>query len=446
MEYIIGALAFIFVLGAAMTIHEFGHFIVGRLLKIRVEVFSFIGLGPRVFGWKRGHTDYRLSLIPLGAYVKFGGDESNAAIEGEGASDVPLHERFDLRPRWQKFLVIVAGPAANILTALAIVFVGALLFGVPVSPPPVVGAVRADGAATRAGLQPGDRIVEFNGAADPSWDRILNDAAISPNMELPLVVERAGQRVPLTITPSQIEYQKEKLGRLDLDPDLGDTTVRIRSVSEGSPAAGVGLRANDKLISINGEPVASAFGVPEMIQRAKGAPIALTIESEGARRDLSVDLSNAPDGRLGIVPGMDVPYERVGLFGAVRHAFDRNIEAIRTTGNALGQIFAGKRSARETLSGPIGIAKAASQSANELGWAGVFAMLMILSLNLGIMNLLPIPILDGGAITLLGIEFLLGIVGVSLSMAMRERIQQVGFVALLLLMGFVITNDLTKLF
>src|SRR2546427_9861870 len=134
MSVVIHILAFIFILGSAVILHEFGHFIVAKLLKIRVETFS-AGFGPRLFGRKIGTTDYRVSAIPLGGYVKLGGDESNAPIEGEGASDIPAHERFDLRPRWQRILVALAGPAMNILLALSIPFAGAMIYGVQVSPP-----------------------------------------------------------------------------------------------------------------------------------------------------------------------------------------------------------------------------------------------------------------------------------------------------------------------
>ena len=151
---IIGVLAFIFILGAAVVLHEFGHFIVAKLLKIRVETFS-VGFGPRLFGKKKGHTDYRVSLIPLGGYVKLGGDESNAPIEGEGASDIPAHERFDLRPRWQRILVAVAGPVMNILTALAIPFAGAMIYGVQSRRRRWCGSLLPGGAAEAAGLQAG---------------------------------------------------------------------------------------------------------------------------------------------------------------------------------------------------------------------------------------------------------------------------------------------------
>ena len=177
-------LPFILVLGAAVILHEFGHFLVAKLLKIRVETFS-VGFGPRLFGKKWGQTDYRVSAIPLGGYVKLGGDESNAPIEGDGASDIPANERFDLRPRYQRILVAIAGPVMNILTALTIPFASGLIYGVPATPVPVVSSVFAGGAAQTAGLQPGDRIVSFNGTANPDWDTISGDALLSPNEPLP---------------------------------------------------------------------------------------------------------------------------------------------------------------------------------------------------------------------------------------------------------------------
>src|SRR6266699_1008922 len=177
---VLGILAFIFILGAAVTLHEFGHFLVAKLLKIRVETFSF-GFGPRLFGRKIGTTDYRISLVPLGGYVKLGGDESNAPIEGEGASDIPANERFDLRPRWQRILVAVAGPVMNILTALAIPFAGGLIYGVPATPAPVVYYVTQGGAADIAGLKPGDRLISFEGTENPTWNYINGKALLSPN-------------------------------------------------------------------------------------------------------------------------------------------------------------------------------------------------------------------------------------------------------------------------
>src|SRR5438552_11249570 len=191
-------LPFIAVLGAAVVLHEFGHFLVAKLFKIRVETFS-VGFGPRLIGRKWGTTDYRISAIPLGGYVKLGGDESNAPIEGEGASDIPAGERFDLRPRWQRVLVALAGPVMNILTALAIPFAAALMYGVPSMPAPVVSLVRQGGSADQAGLKPGDRIVAFEGAQNPTWNYITGKALLRPGQEVQMEVERDGKRVPLTL-------------------------------------------------------------------------------------------------------------------------------------------------------------------------------------------------------------------------------------------------------
>ena len=444
---VLGVLAFIFILGAAVTLHEFGHYLVAKLLKIRVETFSF-GFGPRLFGRKIGTTDYRISLIPLGGYVKLGGDESNAPIEGEGASDIPANERFDLRPRWQRILVAVAGPVMNILTALSIPFAGAMIYGVQATPPPVVRHLVPGGAAEAAGLQPGDRIVVFDGNENPKWRTIADDALLSPGQPLPLEVERNGQRLKLTIKPSPHTEEGETAGFLDFLPDYGNVPIVVREVVANSPAAEAGLRVGDRIVAVNGEPVKSAEQVTQTIREHKGQPITLRVERDGR----PVEFTATPRllspqetrERLGFTPDEEVPYQRVGLTGALSTAVDTNYEFIRVTGKALGQLFAGKRSVRNTISGPIGIYRAASTSAIRLGWAGVFSMLGFLSLNLGVFNLLPIPVLDGGAIFLLLIEGLLATVGMKISMTVRERIQQVGFVVVILLMVFVITNDLLK--
>jgi regulator of sigma E protease len=440
---LIGLLAFIFILGAAVVLHEFGHFIVAKLFKMRVETFS-VGFGPRLFGRRWGTTDYRVSLIPLGGYVKLGGDESNAAVEGAGESDIPMSERFDLRPRWQKFLVMVAGPTMNILTALAVFWGGAMISGVPAAPTsPVIRYTKPGGVAEAAGLRPGDRIVSFNGKENPSWDRIRGDVSLSPEQPLPMVVERSGQRVDLTIKPTKYTEEGESIGEIDFRLDYGEHPVMITDVVPGSPAEQAGLRVNDRVVAVNGEAVRDEFDVRAFIQARPNQAVRLTVERDGGQRQELTANTNA-EGKIGFVPSTILPQQSVGPVAAFKHSVNRNLEILRMTGAAFAQIFRGQRSARESLSGPIGIARASSTAANKLGWAGVFTMLGFLSLNLGVVNLLPIPVLDGGAIFLLWIEAILGWIGVRLSMTVRERIQQVGMVMLLLLMGFVITNDLLK--
>ena len=444
---VIGLLAFILILGAAVIIHEFGHFIVAKLLGIRVETFS-VGFGKRLFGRKWGTTDYRVSLIPLGGYVKLGGDESNAGLEeGSGEADIPAKERFDLRPRWQKIAVAVAGPVMNVLTAIAIPMVGAMATGAPVMPPPVVRTVQQGGAAEAAGVRPGDRIVSFNGREDTEWEKIKNDAMLKPEKPIPLVIERDGQRVPLTVTPTKEVMEGETYGVLGIIPDYGDVPVVITEVEQNTPASEAGLAPGDRVLSIGGESVRSAEQVVQYIQAHPQQPIPLAVEREtGERKDFQVTTRKLSDGRerLGIKPAELSPIRKLGPADAFSYAVSHNLEMLRVTGLALKLVFTGDRSMRDTISGPIGIAVVSKKAVEEGGFEGGMRILGFLSLNLGIFNLLPIPVLDGGMIFMLLVEAVLGLAGMRLSMRMRERIQQVGFVFLLLLMGFVIVNDLTK--
>jgi len=444
-ENLIYPIAFIFVLCTAVVLHEFGHFIVAKLFKIRVETFS-VGFGPRLFGKKWGDTDYRVSAIPLGGYVKLGGDESNAPIEGESAPDIPPEQRFDLRPRWQRILVAIAGPVMNLITALAIPFSGALIYGVQVAPPPVVRQIIQGGAADIAGLKPGDRIVLFDGKPNPRWRTIADDALLSPSVPIPIEVDRNGQRLNLTIKPTPHTEQGETAGFLDFLPDYGNVPTVVRVVEPGTPAAEANLLPGDRILSANGEAVKSAEQVTQIIRDHKAQAITLRVDRQGKQIDITATPRRLADGRerLGFQPDEEIPFQRVGIAGAFVEGVDSNVEIIRVTGKALGQLFAGKRSVRNTISGPIGIYSAVSSSVSRLGWAGVFSILGFLSLNLGIFNLLPIPVLDGGAIFLLLIEAALALIGMTISATVRERIQQVGFVVVILLMVFVITNDVLK--
>src|ERR1051326_1935245 len=439
---IIGILAFIFILGAAVILHEFGHFIVAKLFKIRVETFS-VGFGPRLFGRQYGTTDYRVSAIPLGGYVKLGGDESNAPIEGEGAADIPANERFDLRPRWQRILVAIAGPVMNVLTALAIPFAAGMIYGISATPAPVVSSVIPGGAAQAAGLQTGDRIISFNGTANPDWDAISGDALLSPSEPLPMEIERNGQRLQLTIKPTAVTRDGETAGELDFIPDYGNVIVVVSDVVAGSAAAEAGLQGGGRVVAIGGQQIKISEQVVQYVRARRTEPIVFDLERAGRQIQVTANV-RAGEEKLGFYLGQRLPMGRGGPISAGRYAVDSNVRIMRLTGKALGQFFTGKRSVRNTISGPIGIYRVASASANELGWAGVFTTLGFLSLNLGVFNLLPIPVLDGGAIFLLLIEGLLAIVGMTISARIRERIQQVGFVVVILLMVFVITNDLLK--
>jgi regulator of sigma E protease len=445
MNYLIVPLAFIFILGSAVVLHEFGHFIVAKLFRIRVETFS-VGFGPRLFGRKWGHTDYRVSAIPLGGYVKLGGDDSNAPLEGASAVDIPEREMFNLRPRWQRVLVALAGPVMNILTALAIPFAAAMIYGVPATPAPVAYYIQSGGAADQAGLKAGDRIISFNGTQNPSWDSINEDALLAPGHALPMTVERDGAQVQLTIVPTTRVENGESAGSLDFLPDYGGLPVIVGDVADNSPAAEAGLQEGDRLVRIGDDSVKSSAQVIEYIHDHDNQAIPITVERGGKSVQLTTGTRRLEGSRLGFGVKEQFPLYRASIATAGYYAYDTNIQILRLTGKALGQVFTGKRSVRNTLSGPIGIYQAAQKSVERLGWDGVFGMMGFLSLNLGIFNLLPIPVLDGGAIFLLLIEGLLALIGLSISAAVRDRIQQVGFVMVLLLMVFVITNDVIKTF
>ncbi len=442
----------LFILGVAINIHEFGHFMVAKLFGMRVEAYSFFGLGPRLWGIKYGHTDYRISAIPLGAYVKLYGDEATAALEGgESAGEkVPEAELYELRPRWQKFLVMLGGPFMNIVLALSIPFVMALTQGVPSMPAPVIGTVKADSSTAQAGFREGDRIVVFNGVENPTWRRIQLDAAIYPEKAVPVAVERNGQRVQLEIVPKkEMIMGGQEVGILDIEPDLGAMPVIVGKVEPNTPAAEAGLQPGDRVAAINGTTLRNMQQVSSLVQQYKAEPIRLTVEREGKMLELTAQVRQLPDGteRLGFgYSRPELPLEPAGIGTAASFAVNSNLEILRMTGTVLGQVFSGNRSARDSgLAGPVGIFQQSAQAAQIGGWSGVFQILMAISLSLGIFNLLPIPMLDGGQIFVLGIEKIMSLFGKTLSMAIKEKIQLAGLGFILLLMAFVFFLDFSRL-
>ncbi len=446
-------LAVIFVLGIAINIHEFGHFAVAKLFGMRVEAYSFFGLGPRVWGFKVGHTDYRVSAIPLGAYVKLYGDEATAALEG-GESEgekVPDEELYELRPRWQKFLVMLGGPFMNIMLALAIPFAAAMIYGVPSMPAPIVGVVNTGGAAESAGIKVGDRISSFNGMESPTWESIRDEAMISPDKEVPLVVDRGGQKLPLTVKPAKQSVDGNSVGEIGLLPDVGVEPVEVGTIKPDAPAASSGLQPGDRVIAFNGQIVKNSQELSNQIKENKDAPARITIERNGQRSDIQTAAKLDEDGvyRIGITFAAANITTRVpvGLGGAAGFAVDSNLRILRLTGKVFGQLFAGERSVKDAgLAGPVGIVQIISKVVKELGFAGLFGILAVISLNLGVFNLLPIPLLDGGQIMVLGIEKVMSWFGRTLSMAIKEKIQLAGLAVILLLMVFTLFLDISRFF
>lgn len=449
-DILIAVLAILFVLGVAINIHELGHFFVAKLFGMRVEAYSFFGLGPRLFGFKAGNTDYRVSAIPLGAYVKLYGDESNVGLEGkdETTEPVPREELYELRPRWQKFLVMLGGPFMNFVLALSIPFGMALYYGVPSNPAPIVGSVKAGGAADVAGIKPGDRIVAFDGVADPSWDRIEDDALLIPEKETPVTVERNGTRTQLTIKPTKVTQNGQSGGFLDMAPDAGTEPVVVGGLDPELPAASDGVQKGDWITSVNGKAIRNSQEMRTIVADTKDQPIKLSIVRNGERHEIDTRAQvKDNEWRIGIAfdPTLMSRREPVGIGGAAREAVAQNLRILRMTGKAFGQVGTGERSARDTISGPIGIGQIIVQTVFAAGFIGLLSVLMAISLSLGVMNLLPIPMLDGGQIMVLGIEKVMSWFGKTLSMVAKERIQLTGLGIVLLLMVTVIFFDVSRL-
>jgi len=427
-----------------IVIHEFGHFIVAKMLGIAVETFS-VGFGPRLVGFRIGETDYRISAIPLGGYVKFRG-ENMEMLQGESEGSI---DEFLAHPKWKRFLVALAGPVFNIATALLIPAIG-IMIGFRDSADqvqqPVIGRVIAGSAAEHAGLQPGDKILSYHGRENPKWRDIDLDVMLRPSETIPLTVERSGRPVNLTLTPSVRQIANEKIGESGIEPYIALENVRVLGVRSDMPAGQAGLKPGDKILSVNGEPITAWHQFKDVLRGSNGQPVTLQID----RRSNLMQLEMTPvmqDGeyKLGFAPDLSVFVKTTSVAAALQYGWEYNWMWLRLTGVAFKQIFSGQRSARDAVGGPVKIAQETMNTYEVAGWAGTVKLMGMLSLNLGIFNLLPIPVLDGGVILLIIVESLMGLVGLTLTMNVRERFQQIGFVMVLLLMGFVFINDFVNL-
>ena len=432
-DVLTGVVAVAIGLGVMVLVHEWGHFVVARLFGVRVEVFS-IGFGPRIWGVRRGPTDYRLSLLPLGGYVRMAGD--NPAEERRGDPD-----EFLSKPRWQRVLIALAGPTTNFLMAVVLT---AVLFMVGGEQPSyadkqiVVAGVMKDSAAQKAGIEAGDRIAEFDGVKNPTWDRVALELALSaPGHMEPVVVERNGQLVSLSV-PSE----PQPFSALGYPPE----PVIIGMVSPGMPATKAGLSPGDTMVSVNGEKLESPYQLSELIQRSEGHPLALEILRGGSvqKTEITPIWGDPGDGmprwEIGITYRFATSSRRYSLPGAFVKAGEFHVILATKLIYVVGQLFTGKVSLKQ-VQGPLGIVQASSAAAKR-GFGDLISLMALVSLNLGILNLLPIPILDGGHILMLGIE---GLLRHDLSLKIKERVVTVGMVFLLLVFLIVMYNDVLRL-
>jgi regulator of sigma E protease len=437
-------LAFVIILCAMIVIHEFGHFIVAKLLGIAVETFS-VGFGKKLIGFKIGDTDYRLSAIPLGGYVKFRG-ENMEMLQGKSEGSI---DEFLAHPKWKRFLVAFAGPAFNIATALLIPTIAILIGFRGISnqiPKPVISSVVGGSAAEKAGIRPGDRIIAFHGMNSPTWRDVEMDVFLHPKENIPVKVERDGNVLDLTLTPQARQVEREVIGESGMSADTKLDGIRVVEVTSGSPADQAGLKAGDRILAINGQQISAWSQFKNELRDSNGQPVTLGLERDQDKKEIQVaPTMQEGEYRLGFRPDLSVTIKTDSIVTALQYGWDYNWMIVRVSGVALQQIFSGRRSARDAVGGPVRIAQETVSTYDAFGWAGIINWMGLLSLNLGLINLLPIPVLDGGVIMLIIVEWIMGLVGLSLTMNVRERIQQVGFVMVLLLMGFVIVNDFVNL-
>jgi regulator of sigma E protease len=423
-------------IGVMILVHELGHFWAARFFDVKVEVFSF-GFGPRLFGVQRGETDYRLSALLFGGYVKMAGDQP-----GENGADDP--RGLLSKPRWQRLIVYAAGPLMNVLLSVGLLTGMYMVHFQKVvqDGPSIIGHIEANSAAAKAGVQKGDAVARLDRENNPDWEDINVAVAESPYKSLDLVLNRNGQKVQSRITP-QLE-ERDGVGTAGWDED---GPIQAVSVSPGMPAARAGVKVGDLILSINGQPVRSRYTLLETIRQGGGKPVTLEIERNGQTMTLTMTPEmSASDGKphfmIGVAPDLkrNILNAQLSFPAALRESADRNLKSATMIYSFL-QGMLERRMPAKNLSGPIGIAKMSGEAARAGPMAFLDLMAMV-SLNLAIFNLLPIPILDGGGILMLLIEMAMGR---EVSLTVKENILKVGFVFLMVVVVFVLYNDITKL-
>jgi regulator of sigma E protease len=427
-------LAFLVVLGITITIHEFGHFAVAKLLKIRVVVFS-LGFGPRLLGFTRGGTEYRISAFPLGGYVKMAGETFDEDRQGSP-------DEFLSHPKWHRFLVAIAGPFMNIALAVAILTTS-YMDGIRVprflKEPPLVGPVVDNTPARRAGLRTGDRILSVGGNPVDTWEDMEIGLATAPKDSLDLEVARNQERLRIHLDPGNLT--NVDAAALGFKFSLPRTIVA--GVDPKSPAHQAGLKEGDEILKVQGggKTGRNYDEILNIISESKGVPLDFEVRRGGEIHQVSITPAES-DGRvlIGFVPEVPSDLEKYGVGRALTSSIRKNYEMSILTFKIIGRIFTGSASVKN-LSGPLEIARISGNAARTGSARVFFGFIALVSLQLGVFNLLPIPILDGGVIALLLVE---GIIRRDLSLAIKEKIIQVGFVFLILLMGFAVFNDLSK--
>ena len=432
------------VLGIMVLVHEFGHFAVAKLCGVRVEVFS-VGFGKRLFGFRHGDTDYRLSLLPLGGYVRMSGEMPGEASTGDPGE-------FSAHPRWQRILIGLAGPVSNFLLAL-LLMTGFYMMHNEVeafrSQPARIDFVSDHTAAATAGLKAGDLITRFDNVNNPTWEQLSLRAALNAGQTIPVDVQRDGQTIPIQLSiPNPHGSDEFDFDTIGFVPRMQQDPIRVRQIEPGMPAAKAGLKAGDLILSVDGLALHSVDAMLAFLQQGNGRPIHLTALRDGKTFEIELQpiMADEPNGhklyRIGFAPNLP-PFkiQQLPLPAAINQSVHFNLRYSGLILEVLHRMVT-RRFAVQDLSGPIGIARETGLAVEQPGWQPIIGLMSIISLNLGIFNLLPIPILDGGVIVLLLIE---GVMRRDLNQEFRERLYQAAFVVLLIFAAFVMFNDISKL-
>jgi regulator of sigma E protease len=423
------------ILGVLVFVHEFGHYAVAKLFGVRVETFS-IGFGKRLWGFRRGDTDYRISLLPVGGYVKMAGENPMEVRTGDPGE-------FTSHPRWQRFLIAIAGPAANIVLTLAVltgVFMVHHERPVFADQPAAIGWVMDDSAAQHAGLLPGDKIVRIQSFQNPSWEDVIERTVLSPNQPLDVDIQRGQEILHKTVTPKAGRDQMGEVGWIPQSPAM------VTRVDTTLPAYKAGIHPGDELVAING--LDNATALSPFLQVNKDKPIEVTILRQGQRLSFSLTPTYVEDPgnpgskkyRIGIEIGEVTVVDRLPFPAAVSLAVNESKKQSGFVFQLLGKMFERPETVK-SFSSPIGMAKYAGEAAREKGWTPLLSLMALISLQLALFNLLPIPILDGGLMLMLLIE---GTMRRDIRIEIKERVYQAAFVFLMLFAAVVIYNDVLK--
>ena len=436
----ITVLAFIFVLGVLVFVHELGHFLAAKRVGIRVLKFQ-LGFNPTIVSFRRGDTEYGIGALPLGGYVKMAGENPEEVERDEHGNPIVHPDEFLAKTKWQRFQVLIMGPIMNLLLAVtltAVVNHHGMEKGSYENQPVIVGVVTEGSAAEKAGIQPGDKIVSVGGDNVDTWNQFLNQVAAVGGREVEIGLLHNGLQETRKVTPALVGRSRFEIGDIGVMPNVHP---HVGEVSKGSAAERAGLKTDDVVLDVDGKPITFSYQLKEAISKHPEQRIAMSILRGGQKQTiLATPARQGDEGLLGIRIGDDTYTDKPPVGEAISRAVTMNIEMSRLIFKTLGGLFTRQTSPKQ-LMGPIAIAQLSGESA-ALGWIALISLMASISLNLGLLNLMPVPVLDGGHIFIMALE---GLARRDFSQAVKEKMLMAGFAVILMLMVTVIYNDLTRI-